>query len=225
MMLHQCHLSDEIGGGDQFWLCIAPRHHDMQTGPPRSQRGDDGGKIEIVVAQCDIELIEDDHRQARIGDEFARFAPGASAAATSRARSWVSQVNPRPWCARRVARRTFAARLAPPMPGALDELHHADAMTAPEHAQGKPEGADVFPLPVPVWTMSRPSRSSSRATSASCTALRLAILARCCSASASSSDCVMTSLYNFPFMASGNPATTRTTRSARAAMRLVENAL
>ena len=42
------------------------------------------------------------------------------------------------------------------MPGALDELHHADAPAAPERAQRRPKAAVDLPLPVPVWTISRP---------------------------------------------------------------------
>ena len=32
------------------------------------------------------------------------------------------------------------------VPGALDELHHADALAAAEHAQREPEGRGRFPL-------------------------------------------------------------------------------
>ena len=70
------------------------------------------------------------------------------------------------------------------MPRALDELHHADAMAAPQRAQRKSERRSRFALAGPVWTISRPFSTVLPATSASCTALRFAILARWRSASA-----------------------------------------
>ena len=68
-------------------------------------------------------------------------AHAALAAATSRARSCVSQVKPSPivrhstWVAETLHGHALAGR-----PGALDELHHADAKTPPERTQRKPEG-------------------------------------------------------------------------------------
>src|SRR5215472_2884987 len=49
-----------------------------------------------------------------------------------------------------------------------------------------PNAAVDLPLPAPVWTISKPFSMVLPATSASCTALRLAILARCRSASVGS---------------------------------------
>ena len=54
----------------------------------------------------------------------------------------------------------------------------------PSMRSASPNAAVDLPLPVPVWTMSRPFSIVLPATSASCTALRLAILARWRSASA-----------------------------------------
>ena len=53
----------------------------------------------------------------------------------------------------------------------------------PSMRKASPKAAVDFPLPVPVWTMSKPFSIVLPATSASCTALRLAILARWRSAS------------------------------------------
>src|ERR1700728_3287293 len=220
-MLHQGHLGDEIGGGDQFRLGVAPRHHDMQAGPSRPQRSDDGGKIEIIVAQCDIEFIEHDHRQAWISHQFARFAPSPlcggdiAGAILGLPGKTLAHGVPDKLLAKSLQR--VALRR---MPGALDELHHADAMATPEHAQSKPEGRRRFSLagagmddeqtfldrlfgdfgilhgfalghfgPMP---------------------FRFGVIDRL------RHDLT---LYSIPLMASGKPATTRTTRSARAAMR------
>src|ERR1700761_4497234 len=76
MMLHQRHLGDEIGSRGQFRLGIAARDHDMQIRPPRGKRRDDGVEIEIVVAQCDVELVENQHGDVRIGHEALRRGPG-----------------------------------------------------------------------------------------------------------------------------------------------------
>ena len=54
----------------------------------------------------------------------------------------------------------------------------------PSMRNARPNAAVDLPLPVPVWTMSRPFSIVFSATSASCTALRFAILARWRSASA-----------------------------------------
>ena len=75
------------------------------------------------------------------------FAQARSAAATSRLRSCVSQVKPSPivchddLVAERRKRIAFRR-----VPGALDELHDADPMAAPEHAQRKPERGGRFAL-------------------------------------------------------------------------------
>ena len=42
------------------------------------------------------------------------------------------------------------------VPPALDELHDAELEAVPEAAHRQPQAAVLLPLPVPVWTMSRP---------------------------------------------------------------------
>ena len=83
----------------------------------------------------------------------------------------------------------------------------------PSMRSARPKAAVDLPLPGPVWTMRSPFSIVFSATSASCTALRFAILARWRSASST------VSVMAQPFNVSGSPATTSTTRSARAAMR------
>ena len=64
------------------------------------------------------------------------------------------------------------------LPGALAELHDAAAEAAARaRAAAGPKAAVDLPLPLPVWTISRPFSMVLAATSASCAALRLAILA------------------------------------------------
>ena len=58
MMFHQRHLGNEIGGSKKFRLGVAAGDDDMQAGPARGKRGDHGMKIEIVIAQSDVELVE-----------------------------------------------------------------------------------------------------------------------------------------------------------------------
>ena len=67
----------EIGGGEKRRLGVAPGHDHMQAWPARAERGNDGRKIEILVAQRDIELVENDELEARIVHQFARLGPSA----------------------------------------------------------------------------------------------------------------------------------------------------
>src|SRR5262245_37147496 len=76
MMLYERHLGDEVGRRHKLRLRIATRDHDMQTGPASRERPDDRRKIKLFVAQRDVELVEDDQREARIGHELQRFGPG-----------------------------------------------------------------------------------------------------------------------------------------------------
>src|SRR5690348_10484348 len=77
MVLHQRHLRDQIGGGDQFGLGVPSGDDDVQIRPARRQCGKNIRKLEVVVAECDIELVEDDQCETRIGQKLAPFRPGA----------------------------------------------------------------------------------------------------------------------------------------------------
>ena len=57
-MFHLRHLGDEIGRLDHLVHGIAAGHDNMLHRRPGAQRGDNFGKIEIIVAQHDIEFIE-----------------------------------------------------------------------------------------------------------------------------------------------------------------------
>ena len=54
MMLHQRHLGDEIGGGDQLRLGVAAGDDDVQAGPARGQRRDDLVRVADIrsAARC-----------------------------------------------------------------------------------------------------------------------------------------------------------------------------
>jgi hypothetical protein len=49
MVLHQRHLGDEIGCGDQLRLGVAAGDGNVKAGPARLQCGDDGVQVEIVI--------------------------------------------------------------------------------------------------------------------------------------------------------------------------------
>src|SRR5437660_3990330 len=67
----------------------------------------------------------------------------------------------------------------------------------PSMRNASPNAAVDLPLPVPVWTISKPFSTVLPATSASCTALRFAILARWRAAASSSVEFIeaISSLY------------------------------
>ena len=69
------------------------------------------------------------------------------AAAMSRARSCVSQVKPSPMVCQAICALELRERVAlGGVPGALDELHDADAAAAAQHAQRETEGRGRFPF-------------------------------------------------------------------------------
>src|SRR6202521_2789314 len=115
------------------------------------------------------------------------FAQARSAAATSRLRSWVSQVKPSPM----VCHDTWSPKIARASRAGVCQAPLMNCTTPPRWPRpsmrnARPKAAVDFPLPGPVWTMSSPFSMVFSATSASWTALRLAILARWRSVSASS---------------------------------------
>ena len=85
----------------------------------------------------------------------------------------------------------------------------------------RPNAAVLLPLPGPVWTISRPFSTVLAATSASCTALRLAILAACRAASSSiispSPECPPPSAPPAPPAPRGAGAAARPRRGTRRA--------
>ena len=130
------------------------------------------------------------------------------AAATSRARSCVSQVNPSPIACHstRSSNRVSAAR-SPVDQAPLMNCTTPHARPRPAMRSSRPNAAVLLPLPGPVWTISKPFSTVLDATSASCTALRFTIFAAWRASS---------SIY-FTLMAM--PATVNTTAPAPAASR------
>src|SRR5271166_5867570 len=121
------------------------------------------------------------------GSAIMRLASpqAASAAATSRARSCVSQVKPSPI----VRHSTWVPKRSTPIRSPVDQAPLMNCTTPtrkprPRARRASPNAAVDLPLPAPVWTMRRPFSSIGfAATSASCAALRLTIFALCRSAS------------------------------------------
>src|SRR5690606_3693987 len=100
------------------------------------------------------------------------------AAAISRSRSCVSQVNPSPIVCQmtrspNAANASFSPVCQPPLMNCTTPTR----LPWPSILNASPNAAVVFPLPGPVLTIRSPFSIVLPATSASCTALRLAILA------------------------------------------------
>src|SRR5258708_26770633 len=77
-MLHQRHLRDEVGRVDQFLLGVAARKHDMRHRRLLVfQECDHLVDVEIVITQGDVDLVEHDHAQARIGDQLPGLFPAS----------------------------------------------------------------------------------------------------------------------------------------------------
>src|SRR5579883_514260 len=101
------------------------------------------------------------------------------------------------------------------MPGALDELHHADAMAASQHAQREPEGRRRFAL-------ARPGMDHQQALLdglASDLGILDGLAFLHLGAMTGGSGIVDRRVHVLPFTTSGRPATIITTRSARDATR------
>src|SRR5579872_5586246 len=78
-VLDQRHLGDEVGGIDQFLLGVAPGEHDMrQRRLLVFQEFDDLIDVKIIVAKRDVDLVENDHAQAGIGDQSFGFFPACA---------------------------------------------------------------------------------------------------------------------------------------------------
>src|SRR3990172_7833106 len=106
------------------------------------------------------------------------LAQARSAAATSRALSWVSQVKPSPSVCQTTWSPNFSIAVRSPLCQApLPNCTTPTRNPRPTARSKSPKAAVDFPLPLPVWTMSSPFSMVFEATSASCAALRFSILA------------------------------------------------
>src|SRR5205814_282978 len=98
----------------------------------------------------DVELVEDHEAEAWVGHQLDRLGPGAlgrrhvARAVLGLPGEALPHGVPRNAVAERRKRVALAG-----VPGALDELHHTDPMTASEHAQGEPECRRRFALTGP----------------------------------------------------------------------------
>src|SRR5215471_15939300 len=202
MMLHQRHLGHEIGRGDQFRLGVA--------------RGDDGVQVEVIIPERDVEFVEDHEPEGRISHELERLRPG-----TLRGGDVALEVLrlPGETLAHGVPGHLVGERgkgvALRRMPCAFDELHDADPMAASEHAQREPEGGGGFPF--------AGAGMDDEETFLGGLAGDLGILHRFAlrhlGAMALDLGPIGRFHHGLPLMVSGTPATTRTTRSARAAIR------
>ena len=145
MVLHQCHLGDKIGRGDQFRLGVAARDSDMEAWPSRLQRGDDGMHVEIVIAQRDIELVEDNQAERSIGHEFYRLRPGLlrGGDVTLEILRFPGEALAHGVPGDLIGKHGERVALSR-MPGSFDELDDTHAMAAAEHAQREAEGGGGF---------------------------------------------------------------------------------
>src|SRR5262249_20560686 len=75
MMFYETHLGYEIGRLEHFRTGIASSDNDMEARPTCSQSSDDIGQSKIVITQSDIELVEHQQFQFRVGHQLACLRP------------------------------------------------------------------------------------------------------------------------------------------------------
>ena len=140
--LVDAHFGHQICCLDQRRLGVAAGDHDMQPFAPRLQRRDHLVKVEILVAQRDVQLVE--HQQADRSDRPSVRALWPMPLQRRQCRaseSCVSQVKPSPIvCQETRSPNAAKASFSPGMPGTLDELDDTDPLAVAKHAQGQAEG-------------------------------------------------------------------------------------
>ena len=131
-------------------LALRPVTTTCRPVPARAQGSDHRVQVEILVAQRDIELVEDHQPECRVGHELERLCPGPLGGGDV-----ALEVLGLPGKAlahgvpgHLVAERDESIALRG-VPRALDELHDADPMATAEHAQREPEGGGGFALAGP----------------------------------------------------------------------------
>src|SRR5260370_18300567 len=140
MVLHQGHFRHQVSRCDEVGFCVAAGDDDMEASSAVAQRRNDLRQIEIIVAQCDVEFVENDEAEARIGHELQRLRPGALGRGDVALEilgfpgEALTHGVPRHLLAEFRKRITFRR-----VPGTLDELHDANAVAAPQHAQRQAE--------------------------------------------------------------------------------------
>src|SRR5690348_14223225 len=76
VMFDESHLGDEIGGFYKRRFRISTGDDDVQAVAPAGERGDHRFEVEIIVAQGDIELVENDEAERWIVHQLDRLVPG-----------------------------------------------------------------------------------------------------------------------------------------------------
>ena len=146
-VLDQRHLGDEVGGLDQLGLGVAAGDDDVQIARLRLQRRHDLVERQIVVAQHDVQLVEQHQPIGRVGDHrLRRFPGGARGGDVAGAVLGV----PGKALAHRPAgheiAKAFERRPLAGAPRALDELDDADPHAVAEAAQHHAEGGGRLAL-------------------------------------------------------------------------------
>ena len=76
-MLDHRHLRDEVGHFQKRGLGITPRDHDVQHGAFLRELRHHVGQRQVIVAEHDVELVEDHHVERWIAQELDGFLPRA----------------------------------------------------------------------------------------------------------------------------------------------------
>ena len=160
-------------------LALRPVTTTCRPGRRATSAATTSASLQIVVAQRDVEFVEHDEADRRVGHHAPGLAPrGFSRRDVARA---VLRLPGEAFAHRApldLGPEALDAHALAGRPGALDELHHADAKAPPERAQDEPEGRGRLALAGAGVDDEEPLLENGfAATSASCTALRLIILA------------------------------------------------
>ena len=149
-MLHQCHLGDEVCSLDHLALGVPPGDHDMQVGPPCLQGLDHLGERQIIVAKCNVDLVEHDKLEVGILHQLLRRLP--SLRRRGHVAGFVLRLPGEAFAkgvpAHHVAEALEHASFAG-VPCALDELHHGALAAIADHAQHEAESRGRFALASP----------------------------------------------------------------------------
>src|SRR5207245_3210747 len=120
---------------------------DVQAGPAAGERREDSAEVDVIVAQCDVELVEHQQLDRRILHQLGRAGPGTlrscdiTCAILGFPGKAFAQRVPFDLIAKTLDRAAFAG-----LPGALAELYHAALKAAPDGAQQKAKGRRRFAL-------------------------------------------------------------------------------
>src|SRR5690606_12820414 len=77
VVLDEPRLRDEIGGGDHLRLGVAPGHDHVQVRPPGRERRHNGVERQVIIAQGDVEFVENDEADVVPRHQLLRLVPRA----------------------------------------------------------------------------------------------------------------------------------------------------